>query len=120
MLRPWRFRALGICFPSRLAIGSAAICGGTFLNLMFQRSFCNIVDLCLRAQGAMKEALLFNECFVECVVESEATSLSSQSEQFDHAGTQIELCQLQHSSGWPHFGTRDVCCRQVCESFDKV
>ena len=120
ILRPWpRFRALGVCFPSRLAIGSAAVCG-SFLNLMLQRSFCNIVDLCLRAQGAMKEALLFNECFVESVVESEAASLSSQSEQFDHAGTQIELCQLQHSSGWPHFGTRDVCCRQVCESVDKV
>ena len=68
----------------------------------------------------MKEALLFNECFVESVVESEAASLSSQSEQFNHAGTQNELCQLQHSRSWPHFGTRDVRCRQVCESVDKV
>ena len=76
ILRPWpRFRTLGICFPSRLAIGSAAVCG-TFLSLMLQRSFCNIIDLCLRAQGAMKEALLFNECFVESVVKSEAASLS--------------------------------------------
>ena len=32
----------------------------------------------------MKEALLYNECFVESVVESEAASSSSQSEQFDH------------------------------------
>ena len=103
ILRPWpRFRALGICFPTRLAIGRAAVCG-TFLSLMLQWSFCNIVDLCLRAQG---------------VVKSEAASLSSQSEQFDHAGTKIELCQLQQTLQW-HFGTRDVCCRQVCESVDK-
>ena len=68
----------------------------------------------------MKEALLFNECFVESVVESEAASLSSQPEQFDHAGTQIELCQLQHSSGWPHFGTRMFAVAKFCESVDKV
>ena len=42
----------------------------------------------------MKEALLFNECFGQSVVESEAASLSTQPEQFDHAGTQIELCPI--------------------------
>ena len=74
ILRPWpRFRTLGICFPTRLAIGSAAVCG-TFLSLMLQRRFCNSVDLCLRAQCTMKEALLFNECFVESIVKREAAS----------------------------------------------
>ena len=68
----------------------------------------------------MKEALLFNECSVESIVKSEAASLSSQPEQFYHTGPKIELCQLQHSSGWLHFGTRNVCCSQVSEGADKV
>ena len=68
----------------------------------------------------MKKPLLLNECFVESIVKREAASLGAEPEQFDHAGTQIELCQLQHSSGWPHFGTRDVCCGQICESVRKV
>ena len=71
-----------------------------FLNLMLLRSFCNIVDLCVKAQGAMKEALLFNECFVESVVESETRRLR------EWLGRILVP--------W------DVCCRQVCESVDKV
>ena len=44
ILRPWpRFRTLRICFPTRLAIGSAAV-RSTLLSFML-----NIVDLCLRA-----------------------------------------------------------------------
>ena len=120
ILRPGpRFRTLRICFPTRLAIGRAAVCG-TFLSLMLQRRLCNRADLCLRAQCTVKKALLFNECFVKSIVKCETASLSAEPEQFDHTGPKIELRQSQHSSVWSHFGTRNVCCSQVCESVHKV
>ena len=53
ILRPGpRFRTVRICFPTRLAIGRAAVCD-TFLCLL-HRSFCNRADLCLRAQRTRK------------------------------------------------------------------
>ena len=68
----------------------------------------------------MKEALFFNECFVKSIVKCETASLGTQPEQFDHTCAKIELCQLQHSSGWSHFGTRNVCCSQVSEGVHKI
>ena len=57
LLRPWpRFRTLGICFPS----GGNRKCGCLrhVSELDVAMKFCNIIDLCLRAQGAMKEACI--------------------------------------------------------------
>ena len=120
ILRPWpRFRTLRICFPTHLVIGRAAV-RGTFLSLMLRQRLCNSADLCLRAQSAMKEGLFFNECFIKSVVKCEAASLSAQPEQFNHTCPKIELRQLQHSSGWSHFGTGNVCCSQVCEGVHEI
>ena len=94
-------RPLRICFPTRLAIGRAAVCG-TFLSLLLQRRLCNRADLCLGAQGTVKKALLFNECLVKSIIKREAASLSAEPEQFDHAGTQIELSfWYQECLLWP-------------------
>ena len=68
---------------------------------------------CAWAQCRVKTALLFTECFVKSIVKREAASLQRQLWATTRSA-QNELSQLQHSSGWPHFGTKDVRCCQVC------